>query len=125
MKKIVRVIPERRVVRYQCEHCKRKYKTGKQALTCEAKLVEQQQFDIGDRVTWTEQRKCILGRKYSLNGKVAVVTGPKLPDEEYNNKWLQGKLSKKHVFEYVVDWVCPHCHFHESGKFYGVELKKL
>ena len=125
MKKITRVIPARKVVRYQCKHCKNKYRDRKRALQCEAQPVEPQEFFVGDRVTWCENKHCSRRNLYTLDGIIKDVLGPTLPDEDYNHLCLDSKLSGKHVFEYVVHWTCPYCNRALSQKFYGVELKKL
>lgn len=125
MKRIVKRIPEHTVIQYQCEKCKTKYKNRSKALKCEEMPVEVQQLKVGDRVTWLEMRRCAHGKSYRLCGWVVALKGPELPDEEYNNKWLGGKLNGTHVYMYEVVWVCPHCKTHCSGKFYLPELKKL
>lgn len=125
MKKIVGIIPKRTVVMYQCDKCKTKYRSSSRARKCELMPVEKKLFRVGDLVSWRELRTCVLGKNYRLRGKVVKILGPGLPDEDYNIKWLQGKLRDLHVFRYEVDWKCPFCRESQSGLFYGMELITL
>lgn len=123
MKKITRTIPERTTTSYQCEKCKTKYGSLKRALKCEAMPVEKKSFEVDDQVSWREQNTCsAYGKNYRLKGKIKKIIGPILPDEEYNLKWLQGRLAGLHVFQYEVYWKCKYCHQPNSGLFYGIEL---
>ena len=123
MRKITRTIPERTISRYQCENCKIKYYSPKRALKCEAMPVEKKYFRVGDTVSWREMNTCsAYNKNYRLKGKIKRIIGPILPDEEYNLKWLQSRLTKLHAFEYEVHWKCPYCDMSCSGLFYGIEL---
>lgn len=112
-------------VLYQFKNCKTKYKSKNSALKCESESVEDKIFKKGDRVTWIEERTCVYGGTYKIYGRVTTIRGPQLPDEEYNIKWLQRRLTGKHVYMYKVDWICPHCKQNCSGIFYSLELIKL
>lgn len=126
MRVIKRKIPARVSVKYQCKKCKGRYGSKKNALKCEAQPIEAKLFHIGAAVTWREKRTCSAHDKtYSLRGKVSKILGPMLVDEEYDIKWLQRKLSGKHVFQYEVEWRCPYCHMKVEGLFYGMELIKV
>jgi len=123
MKKITRRIPKRTVSNYQCEKCKIKYQSPKRALKCEAMPVEKKSFNVGDLVSWRELNTCsAYDKNYRLTGRVKKIIGPILPNEEYNLKWLRGRLTGLHVFRYEVYWKCPYCKKSNSGLFYGVEL---
>ncbi len=125
MKKIIKRVPSRTSTTYQCGKCKTKYRSEKKALQCESQTTEEKLFKLGDRVTWREQRFCTSYQPYYLKGNVRKISGPLLPDEEYNIKWLGSKLSGKHVFVYVVKWRCPYCKEAMEGQFYSLELRKI
>lgn len=123
MKTIIKIIPKRTVMSYQCEKCKTKYISPKKALKCETMPVEKKLFKAGDSVSWKELNTCgARGKNYRLKGKITRIIGPALSDEEYNLKWLQNKLAGLHVFQYKVHWKCPYCNLPQSGLFYGIEL---
>lgn len=48
MKQLVRRVPAHTVRSFQCEVCGTKYSTKNQALTCEARIKEEQVFKEGD-----------------------------------------------------------------------------
>lgn len=128
MKVITRQIPARVSTVYKCKKCKigGRYKSKVKALKCETLPIEPKLFRVGDKVTWREKRTCqSYNKNYSLRGKVTKISGPMLPDEEYNLKWLGAELSNKHVFEYLVKWQCRYCKEKMDGLFYGMELIKL
>lgn len=125
MKKIVKIIPERTTVMYQCKKCGTKYRSSKRAQKCKSMPVEKKLFCVGASVSWRELRTCVFGNNYRLRGKVVKILGPKLLDEDYNIRWLQSKLIGLHVFQYEVDWKCPFCRENQAGVFYGMELIML
>jgi ribosomal protein L35AE/L33A len=66
--------------------------------------VEEREFKVSDKVTWRERRTCqTVNRNYFLEGRIVKILGPEAVDEEYNIKWLNGKLFGKHVFLYNVE----------------------
>lgn len=125
--KIKRVkIPAHTRVSYECETCGNGYASADRARKCESQIVEPKKFDKGNLVSWRETRECgPTSRKYFLKGIVHKVTGPTLPDEDYNFRWLRGRLTGKHVFEYHIRWICPHCKDAHEGMFYSPELIKV
>ncbi len=126
MRTITRKIPARTSIIYQCGKCKSRYKSKEKALKCEARPAEPKLFRLGDLVKWREQYHCDrYNKNYFPKGRVVRVLGPMLPDEEYNIKWLQNRLSGKHVFQYEVKWPCPYCGKPSGSLFYSPELKKL
>lgn len=127
MKKIVKVIPERTVVMYQCGKCKTKYRSFKRAQKCNLMPVEKKIFCVGDSVSCRRLNMCsrdMFGKSYRLKGMIVKILGPGLPDEDYNIRLLQGKLRGLHVFQYEVDWKCKLCNEPQLGLFYGMELVK-
>ena len=125
MKTIREILPRRVRLTYVCKRCKTRYRNKKRALECDAKPIEEKLFHIGDLVKWREQYHCDrYNKNYFPKGRVARILGPMLPDEEYNIKWLQSRLSGKHVFQYEVKWICPYCNDPKSNLFYSPELKK-
>jgi len=128
MRIIIRKIPARVSTIYKCKKCKigGRYRSKAKALKCESQPIEPKIFRIGNHVQWREQYHCDrFGKNYFPKGKVVRIFGPMLPDEEYNIKWLQSKLSGKHVFQYEVEWLCPYCKDPKSNLFYSPELKKI
>ena len=126
MKTIREVLPRRVRLTYVCKSCRTRYRNKKNALKCEAMPVEDKFFHVGDLVKWREQYHCDrYNKNYFPKGRVARILGPMLPDEEYNIKWLQSRLSGKHVFQYEVKWTCPYCGNSCGNLFYGMELKQI
>ena len=126
MRTITRKIPARVSVKYQCKKCRSSYGSKERALKCEAQPIESKLFSIGDHVKWREQHHCgYCEKNHFPKGKVVRIFGPMLPDEEYNNKWLQGELFGKHAFQYEVEWLCPYCKDPKSNLFYSPELQKI
>lgn len=126
MKTITKVIPRRVVRSYQCTKCNTKFHTPKLAETCNAMPVEEKKFKLGDKVRWHEQKYCDKIKKYyPLIGIIAKISGPVVPDFDYNARHLSGKLSGMHVHIYLVAWSCPHCGRKLDRYFYSPELKKI
>lgn len=126
MRTIREVMPRRVRFTYVCKRCKARYRNKKRALECDSLPVEEKVFRVGDLVKWREQYHCDRRNKnYFPQGRVVCILGPMLPDEEYNIKWLQSRLSGKHVFQYEVKWPCPYCGKPSGSLFYSPELKKL
>jgi hypothetical protein len=118
-------IPAHISTSYECEKCGRKYPSESRARKCESQPLEARKFKRKDLVSWREIKNCSTGRKYFIKGTVWDIVGPVLPDEEYNIKWLKGRLSGKHVYEYIVEWNCPFCMRNHEDRFYGPELIKV
>src|SRR3989344_4816404 len=109
MKKITRRVPAHTVHSFQCEVCKTKYRTEKQAQECESRTKEMKIFWVG----------------YMAIGKIVKIEGPVLPDYEYECKWLGGdpKRLNSHVYEYWLSFKCPHCGEKRKHPYYGPELR--
>ncbi len=111
MKQLVRRVPAHTVRSFQCEVCGAKYSTKNQALTCEARIKEEQVFKEGDLVSGYEPHVCNHGkedRSFLTVGKVTKVIGPTLPDYEYEVKWLGDRPERLngHVYLYEVSYEC-------------------
>ncbi len=123
MKKIVKEIPARTSVTYQCEICKTKYRSEKKAKECENRVLEEEIFKIGDEVYPIEKRECD-GHTYRPKAKIIEISAPKLPDEEYERKWLGSKRLNWHVREYIVEFRRPHDKEKHSALYYAPELQR-
>ena len=124
MKKIVK-----KITLYQCPICKTKYSNASDAKKCEARILEEKKFKIGDPVTNIEPRQCWNRdkRQYKFKGTIVQILGPLLPGEEYENKWLGGNSERlnSHVWQYEVEYICPRCQEKEMHRYYAPEIKKL
>ncbi len=112
MKKIVKNIPAKVSISYQCKTCKTKYRTVTAAKKCEARILEKREFKVGDAVYPIQKRHCqVVSQAYRPKGKIIKIFGPMLPDYEYETKWLGGKTERLngHIFQYEVKHICP-CH---------------
>ena len=120
MKKIIQ-----KSVLYQCSKCKTRYISAGRALQCEDKILEKKAFRVGNIVCNLEPRTCNMDKSYTFCGKVVRVLGPKPSDHEYEVKWLRGKPERTngHVFEYEVEFTCPHCKEIKRARYYAPELK--
>lgn len=123
MKKIVKEIPARTLVTYQCEVCKTKYRSKQKAKECEERILEREMFKIGDNVYPIEKRECD-GHPYRPRTKIIEISAPKVPDYEYEVKWLGSKRLDWHVREYIVEFCCPHCKEKYSALYYAPELRR-
>ena len=111
MKKITRRVPAHTNRSFQCEICKTKYRTAKQALECEARIKEKKVFKIGDVVRGYECHVCShegADRNFLPEGKIVKILGPMVPDYEYEVKWLDGRPERinGHVYLYEVIYKC-------------------
>lgn len=123
MKKIVKEIPARISTTYQCETCGTKYGSEKKAKECEARVLEEEIFKIGDTVYPIGKRECD-GHLYRPKAKIIEISALKLPDEEYEIKWLGSKRLNWHVREYVVDFRRPYDKEKHSALYYAPELRR-
>jgi hypothetical protein len=128
MKKIVRHVPARTTVSYQCEVCESRYRSKAQAKKCEARIFEKQMFRRGDHVICRVTNICDCGRGgkrgFLPKGTVAQVIGPQRADEEYAIKWLH-RTPNMHVYQYVLASMCPFCERERECVCYAPELKKI
>ncbi len=111
MKTIVRRVPAHTIRSFQCEVCRAKYRTAKQALKCKARIKEKQVFKVGDFVKGYEPHVCShkgRDRNFLTEGMVIKILGPMCPDYEYEVKWLGGKTERLngHVYLYEVEYLC-------------------
>ncbi len=110
MKKIVKKIPARTSVTYQCETCKTKYRTAEKAKECENRILEEKIFKIGDEIIIIPARACSNGRfnwkSFWPKATVVKILGPMLPDYEYEVKWLDSRGLNSHVYQYEVEYAC-------------------
>jgi len=126
MKKIVKKIPARVSIAYQCEVCGTKYRNEKKAKECEERILEAQRFRAGDRVFNLEPRCCYIGSKYfRVKMTVVKILGPMLPDYEYMVKWLGSYGLNNHIFQYEVEYTCLTCGKKHSHLYYTPEICKL
>lgn len=124
MKKIVKKIPARIVISYQCEVCGTKYRTITAAQNCEARTLEKKEFKAGDLVYPVGKRHCKV--YYRPKGKIVKILGPTLPVYEYEVNWLGGKSErlKSHILQYEVRYTCP-CHNRKMTHLYfAPEIKR-
>ncbi len=126
MKKIVKEIPARTSVTYQCEICKTKYRSEKKAKECEARTLEEKLFKVGDKVFNLEPRCCYIGSKY-FRAKMTVVKilGPMLIDYEYSVKWLSSYGLDSHIFQYEVKYTCPTCNKQRGHLYHAPKICRL
>lgn len=113
---------------YVCSKCKTKHSSKRVAEQCERMSIEKKAFRIGDRVRNIEQRMCNAKDKtYIFSGKIIKIIGPEPSDYEYEMKWLGGKRERvnAHVFQYEVEFKCPHCGEKGEHLYYAPELKKI
>ena len=118
----------KKTVLYQCKICKTEYSTLKEVKKCEARGVEKKTFSVGDLVSNIEPRVCWKKSKgYIFRGKVVKIIGPMPADFEYECKWLKGQASRlnSHVFQYEVDYSCPHCKELKTARYFTPEIKKI
>lgn len=111
---------------YMCSVCRTKYPNKKEAARCEKRTCEKKSFSIGDTVRNIEPRTCWMNsEEYIFSGKVVRILGPKPSDYEYEVKWLGGKAERinAHVFQYEVEFNCPHCKEKEQARYHAPELK--
>ncbi len=88
--------------------------------------VEDKKFEVGDKITNSmEPRVCLsTNREYRFNGKISKILGPKPPDDEYWNKWLNG-VPNTHVFLYEVTYKCPECKEKRAAVYFAPELEMV
>lgn len=113
---------------YACSKCRTKHSNEKDAIRCEKMPIEKKEFRIGDRVRNIEPRTCdSKDKNYIFSGKVVKIIGPQPPDEEYEMKWLKGKPKRinSHVFQYEVEFRCPHCGERRGHLYYAPEIKLI
>ena len=119
---------QRVVTTWRCSVCGTDYNALKSADRCAAMPVEPRFFKKGDRVTWRSSATCDHGRNrnrsFRLKGTVVRIRKPEPPDEEYNNKWLRGALTGKHVRMYEISFPC-FCKKPRSILLYAAEMEKL
>ena len=98
------------IIRYQCRVCRKKHTTENAARYCEARPVENKAFILGQVVRVIERREC-SGRPYFAKGVVTSITGPTLPDRDYEIRWLGAKPERLngHIFMYEIKFFCPRC----------------
>ncbi len=117
-----RVIPRR--TRFQCDVCKKIYRTAERARECENGLTESQKFHVGDRVRSRHTRHCICNRRYYARGRVTKVEGPILFDPEVmlkcNAEWPMPPPD--HVYEYMIACVCSHCGREKTCWYFSSEI---
>ncbi len=113
MKKIVGKIPAKTSVSYQCEFCKKKYRSEKKAKGCEERILEEKIFKVGDNVIIIPARACDqvgsrspFGKSFWPKATVVKILGPMLPDYEYEVKWLGSRGLDSHVYQYEVKYTC-------------------
>jgi len=113
MKKIVKKIPARTSIQYQCEICGTKYRKAAAAKKCEARILEEKKFKVGDKVLIIPARACsqvhttrAFGKPFWPKATVVKVLGPMLPDYEYEVKWLGSRGLNNHVYQYEVKYDC-------------------
>ncbi len=113
MKKIVKEIPARTSVTFQCEICKTKYRSEKKAEECEERVLEEKLFKVGDKVIIIPARVCdkvgsksSFGKSFWPKATVVKILGPTLPDYEYEVKWLGSRGLNSHVYQYEVEYSC-------------------
>lgn len=117
---------QRVVTTWRCLVCKTDYGSRSRAESCARMRVEPRLFKKGDRVTWNEPAVCQdtgRGREFRIKATVVKVTAPAAPDEEYNLKWLAGRLTSIHVRQYEVSFKCL-CGKKRSMLLYAPEMKK-
>lgn len=114
-------------IEYQCQVCKTKYPTKKEALACESRALEEKKFVVGDLVEAKEERECLKhNESYSVRGIVTKIIDPQAPDEEYEIKWLRiPERRRQHVFQYEVTYHCPHCGEKCAPPYYAPEIEKV
>ncbi len=129
MKKIVKEISARTSVVYQCEICKTKYRSEKKAKECESRVLEEKLFKVGDEIIIIPALVCSDGR---FNGKsfwpkatVVKILGPKLPDYEYEVKWLGSRGLNSHVYQYEVEYACFCGNKPRSDLLYAPEMHRF
>ncbi len=126
MKKIVKKIPARVSITYQCKVCKTKYRTAERAEKCEERTLEFQRFRAGDKVFNLEPRCCYIGSKYfRVKMTIVKILGPMLPDYEYMVKWLGSYGLDSHIFQYEVEYTCPTCRKKHGHLYYAKEICEL
>ncbi len=110
MKKIVKQIPARVSTTYQCEVCKTKYRTAEKAKECEARVLEEKIFKVGDAIIIIPARVCDSGRfnqkSFWPKATVGKILGPMHPDYKYEVKWLGSRGLNSHVYQYEVKYNC-------------------
>ncbi|MEK7608328.1 MAG: hypothetical protein AAB495_02010 [Patescibacteria group bacterium] len=110
LKKIVQ-----RIVWYQCEVCKTRHPSKKEALRCEKKPVEEKIFSLGDTVQLNRFVYCHNlqhpSQKFRAVGRIVRVRKPEPADEDYENRYLGGKRERKqsHVLSFEIKYKCPFC----------------
>ena len=110
MKKLVR-----KTTLYICEVCKTEYTKKKDALKCEAKLLERKVFHAGDIVRNKNKRTCSKKmKKYILKGKVVRVLGP-----------ISISDNRNHIFQYEIKYICPACNQEKQALYNASELKLI
>ncbi len=131
MKKIVKEIPAMTSVSYQCEVCKTKYRSEKQAKECEERILEEKLFKVGDKIIIIPARTCdqvgstwAFGKPFWPKATVVKVLGPMLPDYEYEVKWLGSRGLDNHVYQYEVKYNCL-CGDKRGDLLYTPEMRQF
>jgi hypothetical protein len=110
--------------KYVCDICRTSYSNKREAEQCERRKREKKAFHLGDIVKAGERRMCnIKNKSFPCSGKIVRIVGPKPADEEYELKWLGGKIERlqSHVYEYEVKYVCI-CGQTQRDRYYAPEL---
>lgn len=118
----------RKTVLYQCSICKTNHTNKRDAQKCESRTLEKKVFAVGDMVSNKEPRICsVRDKHYTFKGRVVRIIGPMASDYEYETKWLGGKTERLngHVFQYQIEFRCPHCKDTREERYFAPELNKL
>lgn len=115
---------EKKAIFWKCSVCGTEHTKKSRVRACESMPVEEQKFQVGDKVTNLTPRICWDDKPYRFEGKICKVIGPEPPDEEYWIKWLGG-LPGKHVFSYEVTYTCPICGDEKGAMYYAPELERV
>ena len=127
MRKIVRRVPARTSVVFECGVCKTRHRSKKAAQECEARPTEAQEFKTGDVVRALEKRRCgDFGQEYAvLRAVIVEVLGPAPADYEYEVKWLGGWRATWHTFLYTVEFTCPRCGDRITHQYRTPEIRRV
>ncbi len=110
MKRIVR-----KQVLWECSVCKTAYPNKKDAAHCEKVPLEEKKFKIGDRVQNILPRRCQKRLEdYTFSGRVVKIAGPR---PHY--------LGCRHVFDYMIEYVCPRCKITKEAFYEAWGLKLI
>ncbi len=121
MRKIVK-----KKILYRCSICNTDYEHKSDAERCELRILEKKTLSVGDKVSSISPRSCFLGQSSTFEGKIVEIIGPMAADFKYYKvKWLGGKRTNYHVFEFQVKFKCSHCKKIKEVRYYAPELKKI